>query len=91
MTVNVTDSPADMPLPFHGKRRLVQRGPWVPCVFWMTGGTDEDARYWAWVNGVTWEVLDPLECQAIGWPWHACDDDEWTTLYQDWEKRNAHQ
>ena len=89
MTVHVNCDASKQDLPFYGKVRLVKRGPWVPCVFWMTGGVDEDATYWAWINGETKEVPDPL--QSPRWPWHPAEPAEWLTLYREWENTDAQQ
>lgn len=85
--MNIPDDPSTMDLPFHGKRRLVQRGPWVPCSFWMEGGIEEDATYHAWVNGQHWIVPDPLQTPL--WPWYPCEPGEWERLYEEW--KHAHQ
>ena len=90
MTVHVPDDPSEMDLPFWGKIKIGKRNGrviWGPAVFWFVGGKIADATYWAWVNGQTFEVPDPL--QTPRWPWHPCDADEWLDLYREWENGNA--
>ena len=92
MTVNVTDSPADMLLPFHGKVKVGKRGRyvvWGPAVFWNEAPPDQQAQYFAWINGEVWEVPDPL--QTPRWPWHPAEPGEWLTLYREWENADAQQ
>ena len=93
-TVHVPDDPSDMDLPFWGKVRLKARAPWVPAVFWSDQAVADDGtplgdvRYWAWISGATWRVLDPLECPY--WPWWPIEPSEWHELHREMEsRRNA--
>ena len=91
-TTLVPDDPSEMDLPFWGKVKVGKhrgRVIWGPECFWFVGGKIADAKYWAWVNGATFEVPDPLQCPW--WPWHPAAPDEWLSLYREWENADAGQ